>query len=93
MRKYASQQREPLRENAIHVGAGFVAKERWYVVEALSALGPHLESGTLVTSSWRCPFRTAAARSSASPCAPRCPACHRWWRSPRTRTSLAPYRK
>ena len=42
MRKYASQQREPLRENAIHVGAGFVAKERWYVVEALSALGPHL---------------------------------------------------
>ena len=42
MRKYASQQRDALRENAIHVGAGFVAKERPYVVEALSALGPYL---------------------------------------------------
>ena len=42
MRKYDSQQRNAFRENAIHVGAGFVAKERQHVVETLSTLGPHL---------------------------------------------------
>ena len=42
MRKYESQQRNAFRENAIHVGAGFVAKERPHVVETLSTLGPHL---------------------------------------------------
>ena len=42
MRKYESQQRNAFRENAIHVGAGFVAKERQHVVETLSTLGPHL---------------------------------------------------
>jgi hypothetical protein len=30
-------------ENVIHVGAGFVAKERPHVVETLSTLGPHLD--------------------------------------------------
>ena len=42
MRKYESQQRNAFRENAIHVGTGFVAKERPHVVETLSTLGPHL---------------------------------------------------
>jgi ribosome-associated translation inhibitor RaiA len=42
MRKYESQQRNGFRENAIHVGAGFVAKERPHVVETLSTLGPRL---------------------------------------------------
>jgi ribosome-associated translation inhibitor RaiA len=42
MKKYESQQRNTFRENAIHVGAGFVAKERQHVVETLSTLGPHL---------------------------------------------------
>ena len=42
MRKYESQQRNAFRENAIHVGTGFVAKERPQVVETLSTLGPHL---------------------------------------------------
>ena len=42
MTKYDSQQRGAFRENAIHVGAGFVAKERRHVVETLSTLGPHL---------------------------------------------------
>ena len=42
MRKFERQQRNAFRENAIHVGAGFVAKERPRVVETLSTLGPHL---------------------------------------------------
>jgi hypothetical protein len=42
MRKYGNQQRNAFRENVIHVGAGFVAKERQHVVETLSTLGPHL---------------------------------------------------
>jgi hypothetical protein len=42
MTKYDSQQRNTFRDNAIHVGAGFVAKERQHVVETLSTLGPHL---------------------------------------------------
>ena len=42
MTKYESQQGNAHRENAIHVGAGFVAKERQYVVDTLSTLGPHL---------------------------------------------------
>lgn len=35
-------QRNVFRENVVHVGAGFVAKERPHVLEALSTLGPHL---------------------------------------------------
>ena len=42
MRKSENKQRNVFRENVIHVGAGFVAKERPHVVEALSTLGPHL---------------------------------------------------
>jgi ribosome-associated translation inhibitor RaiA len=42
MRKNEGQQRNAFRENAIHVGAGFVAKEHPHLVETLSALGPHL---------------------------------------------------
>ena len=34
--------RNILREDVVHVGAGFVAKERQHVLEALSTLGPHL---------------------------------------------------
>jgi ribosome-associated translation inhibitor RaiA len=42
MRNLARRQRNILHENVIHVGSGFVAKERPHVVEALSTLGPHL---------------------------------------------------
>ena len=42
MSKSDDKQRNVFRENVIHVGAGFVAKERPHVVEALSTLGPHL---------------------------------------------------
>jgi hypothetical protein len=35
-------QRNVFRENVIHMGSGFVAKERRHVVAALSTLGPHL---------------------------------------------------
>lgn len=42
MRKFDRRQRNALRENVIHVGSGFVAKERPHVNEALSTLGPHL---------------------------------------------------
>ena len=42
MRRSDKKQRNVFRENVIHVGAGFVAKERPHVVEALSTLGPHL---------------------------------------------------
>lgn len=42
MTKYDSQEEGAFRENAIHVGAGFVAKERQHVVDTLSTLGPHL---------------------------------------------------
>jgi len=42
MSKSDDQQRNTFRENAIHVGAGFVAKERPHVLEALSTLAPHL---------------------------------------------------
>jgi ribosome-associated translation inhibitor RaiA len=42
MKKNESQQRKAFRENAIHVGVGFVEKERPHLVESLAALGPHL---------------------------------------------------
>ena len=42
MSKDSDRQRNAFRENAIHVGVGFVAKERPHVVETLSTLGPHL---------------------------------------------------
>jgi len=42
MSKSDDNQRNVLRENVIHVGAAFVAKERPHVLEALSTLGPHL---------------------------------------------------
>ncbi|MDT5094887.1 MAG: hypothetical protein QOH60_4250 [Mycobacterium sp.] len=42
MNRFRSQQRNTFRKNVIHVGVGFVAKERPHVVNALSTLGPHL---------------------------------------------------
>jgi ribosome-associated translation inhibitor RaiA len=42
MNKPNRRPRTMFRENVIHVGAGFVAKERPYVMEALSTLAPHL---------------------------------------------------
>ncbi len=42
MKKYETQQRNAFRENAIHVGVGFVAKERPHLLEMLSTLGPYL---------------------------------------------------
>src|SRR4029079_6315156 len=42
MSKSDRKQRTILHENVIHVGAGFAAKERPHVLEALSTLGPHL---------------------------------------------------
>lgn len=42
MRNSDDEQRILFDENVIHVGAGFVAKERPHVVEALSTLAPHL---------------------------------------------------
>jgi ribosome-associated translation inhibitor RaiA len=42
MSKFDKKQRNIFRENVIHVGAGFVAKERTHVVEALLTLEPHL---------------------------------------------------
>jgi len=42
MSKSDNNQRNVFRENAIHVGAGFVAKERPHVLQALSTLAPHL---------------------------------------------------
>ena len=42
MSKSDNKQGDLFRENVIHVGAGFVAKERPHVLEALSTLAPHL---------------------------------------------------
>lgn len=42
MRKSDDKQRTTFRENVIHVGAGFAAKERPHVLTALSTLAPHL---------------------------------------------------
>jgi hypothetical protein len=42
MSKSDNKQRNVFRENVIHVGAGFVAKERPHVLAALSTLVPHL---------------------------------------------------
>lgn len=42
MSKSDNNQRNVFRENAIHVGTGFVAKERPHVLQALSTLAPHL---------------------------------------------------
>jgi ribosome-associated translation inhibitor RaiA len=42
VKKSQDQQRSAFRETAIRVGAGFVAKERPFVVDSLSTLGPHL---------------------------------------------------
>ena len=42
MNKSDDEQRILIDENVIHVGAGFVAKERPHVVAALSTLAPHL---------------------------------------------------
>ena len=42
MSKSDDQQQNTFREDAIHVGAGFAAKERPHVLEALARLRPHL---------------------------------------------------
>jgi ribosome-associated translation inhibitor RaiA len=42
MSKSDDNQRIVFRENVIRVGAGFVAKERPFVLDSLSTLGPHL---------------------------------------------------
>ena len=42
MSKSDKKQRNVFRENVIHVGSGFLAKERPHVLEALSTLGLHL---------------------------------------------------
>ena len=42
MSKSDNNHRNVFRENVIHVGAGFVAKERPHVLQALSTLAPHL---------------------------------------------------
>jgi ribosome-associated translation inhibitor RaiA len=42
MSKSDDEQRIPIDENVIHVGAGFAAKERPHVLAALSTLAPHL---------------------------------------------------
>jgi ribosome-associated translation inhibitor RaiA len=42
MSKSDARQRKTFRENVIHVGAGFAAKERPHVVDALSTLAAHL---------------------------------------------------
>jgi ribosome-associated translation inhibitor RaiA len=42
MNKSQDQQRSAFRDTAIRVGAGFVAKERPFVLDSLSTLGPHL---------------------------------------------------
>ena len=42
MSKSDDEQRIIFRENAIRVGAGFLAKERPHVLDSLSTLGPHL---------------------------------------------------
>ena len=42
MRNSGRAKRNTLRENVIHVGAGFLAKERPHVIETLSTLEAHL---------------------------------------------------
>jgi hypothetical protein len=42
MSKSEDEQRIIFREDVIRVGAGFVAKERPFVLDSLSTLGPHL---------------------------------------------------
>lgn len=42
MSKLVDQKRNAFLERVIHVGAGFVAKERPHVLDALATLGPHL---------------------------------------------------
>lgn len=42
MSKSQDRQQSIFRETAIRVGAGFVAKERPFVMDSLSTLGPHL---------------------------------------------------
>jgi ribosome-associated translation inhibitor RaiA len=42
MKKSNNRRRITFRENVIHIGAGFVAKERPHVLDALAAVEPHL---------------------------------------------------
>ena len=49
MKKSDHQRRNTLSENVIHVGTGFVARERPHVVEALSTLGPHFVTRELIS--------------------------------------------
>ncbi|MDT5256723.1 MAG: hypothetical protein QOD10_1803 [Mycobacterium sp.] len=42
MKRSDNRRRITFRENVIHVGAGFVAKERPHVLDALAAVEPHL---------------------------------------------------
>ncbi|MGZ5364827.1 MAG: hypothetical protein ACXWZR_12970, partial [Mycobacterium sp.] len=42
MSKADDQRQKAFRENVIHVGSGFVAKEHPHVLDALATLAPHL---------------------------------------------------
>jgi hypothetical protein len=44
MSKSDNKHRNIFREDVVHVGSGFVAKERPHILEALSTLAPHLGS-------------------------------------------------
>jgi hypothetical protein len=92
MKKSDNRRRITFRENVIHVGAGFVAKERPHVLDALPAVEPHLGRSDPNDLDIEVTCRTAATRSSASHCARHYRAVRRSWRSPITRTHPCPPR-
>ena len=89
MRKSHDKQ-DVFRENVIHVGAGFVAKERPHVLEALSTLGPHLGRWDPSQVDIDVTLQDRGGKEQrVTHCGRRCPAVRSSWRSLTTRTSLA----
>ena len=89
MNKPQNRQRNPLGDYVIHVGAGFVAKERPHVLEALSTLGVHLGRWNPQDVSLEVSLQDRGRKEQRVTLRTTLPGLRPWWRSPTAPTSRA----
>jgi hypothetical protein len=93
MRRSRDRTRNPLGEYVLHKGAGFIAKERPHVLEALATLEPHLGRWDPPDISLEVSLQDRGRKEQRSRCGRPCRVSRRSWPSPTTATSLAPFTK
>jgi hypothetical protein len=76
----------PIGEYVLHMGVGFVAKERAHVLEALATLGPHLGRWDPHDVSLEVTLQDRGRREQRVTLRTPCPVSRPWSRSPTTPT-------